>query len=246
MNDSTTQDDIIKFNIGGTLFSTYISTITKRIAKTNNKKDFYQANLLESLLNNKEHVKYDENKAIFIDRNPQYFIHIVDYLRLVDKYKLPKCKEIQQRIFEEAEFYQIEGLIHMLVPFKDSVILNSVHARNLTKLCGFRMCESWTLLYRGSTDGFDQKKFHAKFDGIPKTLIVAKTKNDENIFGCYTEKGWNNNSKKSGSGNEGPCGTGDQFLFSLISNEDVDFSFFDAKVSDIEVYTRFIPNIIRV
>ena len=224
--------DIVKFNIGGTIFSTYISTITKKILKPNSS-ELYAPNLLERLLKDEE--KYDENRAIFIDRNPQHFNHMLDFLRLVNKYKLPTDEDLINRIYEEAEFYQIEALIDVILPFSGSTILTSKNAKKLTELCGFSVPEKWMLLYRGDTEGLKvkgEKSFHAKFTGIPRTMIVAKSNGGSSIFGCYTEKGWNSKSDTS------------SFLFSLISNDDVDFSFLNA--SNIEIYTRNIPNIIRV
>ena len=236
MNDNSTQNtvntqaDIIKFNIGGTHFSTYISTVTKKIAKPFSD-EFYEPNLLERLVKNETAVKYDENNAIFIDRNPELFSHILDFLRLVDKYRLPQCQELINKIFEEAHFYQVNGLIELIIPFRDSTILNTKNAMDLINLCGFTVPDKWMLLYRGGTEEFNKKPFHKKFTGIPNTMIIAKS-SGSSIYGCYTEKGWDSKSDNS------------SFLFSLISNEDVDFSFLNA--SKVEIYSRNIPHIIRV
>lgn len=42
--------DIIKFNVGGKIFSTYISTLTKKIPKMENPDEFYEPHLLEGNL----------------------------------------------------------------------------------------------------------------------------------------------------------------------------------------------------
>jgi hypothetical protein len=271
MNDSSssspTQNTIVKFNIGGTIFSTLAKNVTKPIVKKSNKKqqtndddagsvEYYEPNLLARLMNDSE--SYDnDTKAIFIDRNPQYFSHILDFLRLNDKYRLPtsgaatatsdcQCQEssLLNSIYKEAEFYQVNALIDMLVPFRDSTILTPKNAVDLINLCGFSIPDTWTLLYRGGAGGngceeFDKKKFQAKCDRMPQSLIIAKSKG-ASIFGCYTEKGWNA-SNKSG---QASVDDSSSFLFSLISNEDVDFAFF--KANTVEVYSRTLPSIIRV
>ena len=149
-------------------------------------------------------------------------------------------------IYKEAEFYQVNALIDMLIPFRDSTILTSKNAMDLVNLCGFSIPDTWTLLYRGGASGngseeFDKKKFQAKCDRVPQSLIIAKSKG-ASIFGCYTEKGWN----ASGGNKSGQASVDDSssFLFSLISNEDVDFAFF--KANTVEVYSRTLPSIIRV
>ena len=230
-------DDIVKFNIGGTIFSTLKSTITKRIAKSaKNSADteYYEPNLLESYIRGDREVKYDEDKAIFVDRSPKYFSYMLDFLR--DEFRVPDDEEeILNNVFEEAEFYHIHALLDLIVPFKDSTILTSKNAKDLVKLCGFSLNDSWSLLYRGSTNGFNQKEFHTRFDGIPKSLIIAKS-SKSSIFGCYTDRGWNYANKHKSNKNS--------FLFNLILNDDDNYDMF--KASDIEIYTKYVPDIIRV
>jgi len=61
------------------------------------------------------------------------------------------------------------------------------------KLCGFtKQQQNWKLVYRASKDGFGSEKFHAKCDGISRTLTVIKSTNG-NIFGGYTDQAWSSN-----------------------------------------------------
>ena len=66
------EDDrhIVKINIGGVQYATSLSTL--KMSKS--------SSLLSRLLD----AKLDENSAIFIDRNPQYFSHVLDYMRSVN------------------------------------------------------------------------------------------------------------------------------------------------------------------
>ena len=47
----------------------------------------------------------------------------------------------------------------------------------------------WTLIYRGTRDGFGAEDFHRECDGVAKTVTIVKTTNG-NIFGGYTDLPW--------------------------------------------------------
>lgn len=66
--------EIVKLNIGGTLYSTLISTLIKSVENS-------KPSTLEELCTHALKAHFDENNAIFIDRNPQYFSYVLDYLR---------------------------------------------------------------------------------------------------------------------------------------------------------------------
>jgi hypothetical protein len=60
-------------------------------------------------------------------------------------------------------------------PFKTlSKILTKPESFELLKLCEFSKKDKWTLLYRGSRDGFGAKDFHSKCDGHSNTLTIIK------------------------------------------------------------------------
>ena len=58
----------------------------------------------------------------------------------------------------------------------------------MLSLVGFKS-KSFTLLWRGSRDGFESTKFHSLCDEKPNTLTVAET-TTECIFGGYTSLPW--------------------------------------------------------
>ncbi len=77
--------------------------------------------------------------------------------------------------------------------FQSSTILEKRNCVDLLKLCGFtKQQKNWKLVYRASKDGFGSEKFHAKCDGISRTLTVIKSTNG-NIFGGYTDQAWSSN-----------------------------------------------------
>ena len=76
-----------------------------------------------------------------------------------------------------------------LNPFR-SKILNYKYSYDLIKICNFNVRGSWTLIYRGSRDGFSTESFHDMCDGKTKTLTIMKTGQRPFIFGGYTNASW--------------------------------------------------------
>lgn len=76
--------ELIKVNIGGTIFTTFKSTLNtyQRIEK---RYGFGKPgpNLLESLIAGINETVTDSNQVIFIDRNPKYFEFVLEYLRKI-------------------------------------------------------------------------------------------------------------------------------------------------------------------
>lgn len=204
--------EIVKFNIGGKVFATYKSTIEQKIKNPNSYDyEFYGPNLLE-VLSSSSNIKLDESNAIFIDRNNHYFDYILDYLRTVssgNEYKVPTDKTLLARLEEEAEFYKVEGLKDLInTPFIDSNILSKDQKKQLLRLCDFVQNQKFTLLYRGTSNGFSATDFHSKCDKYANTLTIIKTSNSH-IFGGYTDAIWSS---------AGCWTTGhNSFLFSLIN-----------------------------
>ena len=197
------ESEIVKFNVGGTTFSTHKTTVNKKIVKPDtNGNEFYEPNLLQGLISGIIDVNYDEdNKTIFIDRDPKYFNFILNYLRSADseniaKFKLPKDIDSLNDIYEEADYYQLDGLKDIIYPkrFSDSLILSVSEAYKLNSFCEFSKNDSFSLIYRGSRDGFSAQNFHSKCDNIGKTLTIIKT-NQSYIFGKKTILIYNKNNK---------------------------------------------------
>jgi hypothetical protein len=60
----------------------------------------------------------------------------------------------------------------------------------LIDLCEFSPNDKWSLLYRGTRDGFGYNDFHSKCDGYSNTLTIIKAKKSKFIFGGYTTVSW--------------------------------------------------------
>ena len=125
---SPIENEIVKFNVGGTIFSTYRSTLTKRIKKFNSD-EYYDPHLLNGLIMGLTEIKFDDNNAIFIDRSPDYFNYVLDYLRsvggateTVQKFNLPKDEDVLREIANEAKYYRVTGLRDLIYPSIETLL----------------------------------------------------------------------------------------------------------------------------
>lgn len=99
-SDATSSGNMIKLNIGGQIFQTTKSTLTKF--------DGFLKAILESGIPTEK----DDSGCIFIDRDAKHFRSILNYLRDGD-IDFPDSEKELREILKEAQFYQLEGLIEM-------------------------------------------------------------------------------------------------------------------------------------
>ncbi|KAG2387067.1 hypothetical protein C9374_002102 [Naegleria lovaniensis] len=99
------QDNLIKFNVGGKIFTTTKTTISKR------------ENMLKTMIHSEFGIDRDSSGAIMLDRNPDYFPIILEHLRTGStthcglweertEATLPKFKEL----LEESGFFGTQRL----------------------------------------------------------------------------------------------------------------------------------------
>ena len=180
----------VKLNVGGQHFTTSVQTLTKD-----------PNSMLASMFSGRFDMKPSEDGSFFIDRDGTHFRFILNFLR-TGKLTLPEGATFIKELEEEAEFYQIQGLIDALrpakltvkvgtpdEPFRESTILTNVGYRTILKgwLTGVLVGE-WRLLFRASRDGFTASAFHSKCDNKGPTITVVKS--SSNIFGGFTEMPW--------------------------------------------------------
>ena len=186
----------IKLNVGGQHFTTSVQTLTKD-----------PNSMLAAMFSGRFDMKPSEDGSFFIDRDGTHFRFILNFLR-TGKLTLPEGATFIKELEEEAEFYQIQGLIDALrsakltvkvgtpdEPFRESTILMNVEHRKILK--GWlpeAMAGEWRLLLRASRDGFAASAFHSKCDNKGPTVTVVKS--GANIFGGFTEKPWTNAGSK--------------------------------------------------
>ena len=175
----------IKLNVGGQHFTTSLQTLTKD-----------PNSMLAAMFSGRFDMKPSEDGSFFIDRDGTHFRFILNFLR-TGKLTLPEGVTFTKELEEEAEFYQIQGLIDALrpEPFRESTILTNVEHRKI--LQGWLpevLVGEWRLLFRASRDGFAASAFHSNCDYQGPTVTVVKS--GANRFGGFTEESWKNGGGK--------------------------------------------------
>ncbi|XP_078350446.1 uncharacterized protein LOC144635232 [Oculina patagonica] len=199
----------INLDVGGHLFKTSVQTLTKD-----------PNSMLAAMFSGRFEMKPSEDGSFFIDRDGTHFRFILNYLR-TGKLTLPEGATFLKELEEEAEFYQIQGIIDELKPsklskiqastptkpFEESEILTNDEHRSVLKSWLPRQNGKWRLLFRASRDGFAAATFHSKCDNKGATVTIVKSGN--NIFGGFTEVPWASQGKWT------TCR--DAFLFSMVN-----------------------------
>ena len=99
----------VKLNVGGHYFTTSLQTLTKD-----------PNSMLAAMFSGKFEMKPSEDGAFFIDRDGTHFRFILNYLR-TGKLTLPDGETSLKEFAEEAEFYQIQGVLNELKSITDSL-----------------------------------------------------------------------------------------------------------------------------
>ncbi|CAF1297120.1 unnamed protein product [Adineta steineri] len=93
-------DDIIKFNIGGEIYSTKRSTINQNVDSQS---------YLSLIIKNQTDIQLDNHGRYFIDRDGKYFRYILNYFREKNLLLPENFNELNQ-LLSEVKFYGIDRL----------------------------------------------------------------------------------------------------------------------------------------
>jgi hypothetical protein len=96
-------------------------------------------------------------------------------------------------------------------PFDSEIFTDERQMSELIDLCEFSTNEKWSLLYRGTRDGFEPSDFHSKCDGHSSTLTIFKAAESAYIFGGFTTVSWDSSDDSKSDPNA--------FIFSLTNKE---------------------------
>ena len=177
----------VKLNVGGQHFITSVQTLRKD-----------PNSMLAAMFSGKFDTKISEGGSFFIDRDGTHFRFILNYLR-TGQLTLPEGATFLKELEEEAEFYQIQGIIDLLKSsseiskptksFEESEILTSEeHQQSLKDWLPTDLEGEWRLQFQASRDGFASENFHWKCDNKGPTVTIVKS--GKYIFGGFTEKSW--------------------------------------------------------
>ncbi|CAJ0592025.1 unnamed protein product [Cylicocyclus nassatus] len=98
MADDQPFEGRVKLNVGGTIFETSLSTLTK-----------YSGSMFSALVAD----RWQQQEELFIDRNSTYFAKVLDYLRDGEYVVLPEDYVSLKCLRREAEFYNLPGLVEL-------------------------------------------------------------------------------------------------------------------------------------
>lgn len=172
------KQEVVTLNIGGKKFSTYKSTLTK-----------YPGSLLEAMFSGRHVLAQDEKGRVFVDRSPQMFEKILDFLRTGIIYR-PENSYYEQLWSEELDYFGLKEIVERSAGyFSDSEILDSEMEIQLNDWIGGKS-RRWKLIYRGSdVKDLNGSEFHHYCDGQPETIVLVMTEKGD-VFGGYTFKAW--------------------------------------------------------
>jgi len=201
-HSSNPGDDWVRLNVGGTIFITTKSTLL-------NYSSVDVHFLARMILNDQEHNRRlpslkDETAAYLVDRNPDYFKHVINFLRN-GRLDIPN-NHILDGVLSEAEFCNLKPLIQLckerIAERENQLEKNSKKiekrtiyrvlqssANELTQMIS-TLSESWKLEQIMPLDGTDGNYGH---------LIVVSQEITENVNG-YSIDHTNNDKVKALSG----------------------------------------------
>ena len=199
------KDEIIYFNVGGTIVCVMKDTLNQLPNSLLAKQ--YGARTYKP-----QPDELDDGGNIFLDVNPYCFEKIISYLRLkrISKtgvHVLPVIQTDQSDTFTQLiNYYNMNEIVSGHV---NSLILNFFQfAVTLRIWLADQSINEFDLLYRGSRDGFQASKFHELCDNKGETVTIIKTTSGC-VFGGYSDVAWDSSNTWKQSSKS--------FLFSLIS-----------------------------
>jgi len=174
---SETASQKIVLDIGGQRFATSKTTLLAAEGS------FFHAMLASGKW------KPDADGTYFIDRNPELFPVILDYLRM-GKFSLKKYGyDVMDDLRAELDFFQItipDEVLFNIKEFANSKILSGKQKEKLLEWLNNRRA---TLLYSATRDGFSASAFHRLCDNKGKTITVIRSTQGY-IFGGYADNSW--------------------------------------------------------
>jgi hypothetical protein len=128
------------------------------------------------------------------------------------KDELIKMNEFKPNLsFSQDSFGQLYLNEYSNIDPFESQILTGKQPSELIKLCEFYLKDKWTLLYRGTRDGFGAANFHSKCDDRNNTLTISKAHGTSYIFGGFNSINWKSSDQYKSDPNA--------FLFSLTNKD---------------------------
>ena len=172
----------VKLNVGGHHFTTSLQTLTRD-----------PNSMLAAMFSGKFPMEPHGDGAFFIDRDGTHFRFILNYLR-TGKLTFPEGATALAEFKEEADFYQIQGILDELddTRLKSEILTDEEHRSILVSWLppkgeiGRR--RRYRLVFQASRDGFSAATFHSKCDDKGPTITIVQS--GDNKFGGFTDSSW--------------------------------------------------------
>jgi len=169
--------DPIDLNVGGTHFFTTLATLTSRPHS-------YLGKMFST-----NSTTCTSDGSFFIDRDSSTFRYILDYLREGDLLVESGDVILRQRLYSDAEFYNLTELFDYLLwsSLSEGMSLSYAEFTFLDEELGdYRM---GGLFFQASVDGDRASTFHSKCNSEGATLTIVETTAGY-MFGGYTRQSW--------------------------------------------------------
>jgi len=164
----------ILLDIGGQRFATAKTTLLA-----------YKGTFFEAMLSSGQW-KPDSDGAYFIDRNPELFPVILDYMRMGSINLSKYSYDVMDSLRAEFDFYAIVFPEPELKEFVESKLLTDDQKRKLLEWTGKSTAK---LLYSATRDGFTATAFHNLCDKQGMTVTIVKSQAGW-LFGGFATRSW--------------------------------------------------------
>jgi len=169
----------VELNIGGTRFTTSLETLRST------------PSFFSVMFSGNWELKATSNGDFFIDRDGVHFRYILNFLRNKE-IVIPGDEFLRRELLKEAQFYCLDDMIKELSTpttfFVGGSLLSSEHQKKLNEWYG-NPNQQWTLLYKGSANGFQAANFHSLCNSKGPTISVMKSTSNH-LFGGYSPIAW--------------------------------------------------------
>jgi len=173
-------EDPIILNVGGERFSTSLSSLRS-----------IRGSFFEKMFRVGANTTIRHDGTYFIDRDPNSFGYILDYLRNGDILVKSDDQSLRMKLLEDVEYYALPTALKNYLRwssaagidlwFSEVAFLNTELKKVSKELGG--------LLYLASKDGSGDSNFHSRCDSKGPTVVIIETRLG-NIFGGYTLTSW--------------------------------------------------------
>jgi len=115
---------------------------------------------------------------------------LLDNAQLLELFRYASISDVKARKLVEMSFPSVPRQSGFSIT-GDTKLLDAKYKKDIIKMfdAGSKTLK-FTLIYSGSRDGFNAKKFHDKCDGKGPTFTMVRAKETGNIFGGYFEGSW--------------------------------------------------------